>query len=119
MPHYQGHNPGPTRPKIRPKNVPEILPKPKMRPKNVPPKVAPMMGTRDPQGRIGVKGPKGGGEAAKARVEVGSDIFNQYNFHVENFKVSVVGFKISKIFRIQNRENNNFCNPYDPRMGKI
>jgi len=67
------------RPKIRPKNVPEIYPKPKMRPKNVPPKVAPMMGTRDPQGRIGVKGPKGGGEAAQARVEVGSDVFNQYN----------------------------------------
>ena len=79
MPHYQGHNPGPMRPKIRPKNVPEIFPKPKARPKNVPPKVAPMMGTRDPQGRIGVKGPKGGGEAAKARVEVGSDVFNQYN----------------------------------------
>ena len=79
MPHYQGHNPGPPRPKIRPKNVPEILPKPKMRPKNVPPKVSPMMGTRDPQGRIGVKGPKGGGEAAQARVEVGSDVYNQYN----------------------------------------
>lgn len=33
----------------------------------------------DPQNRIGISGPKGGGEAAKAQVKVGSDIYKQYN----------------------------------------
>lgn len=42
-------------------------------------KKRPIMGSNDPQGRIGVAGPKGGGEAAKAQVEVGSPIFQQYN----------------------------------------
>ena len=85
MPHVDGHPDAygsiarSPRPRTRPANVPDIIPRPRRRPSNVPPQVAPMMGTRDPQGRIGVKGPKGGGEAAKARVEVGSDIFNQYN----------------------------------------
>lgn len=58
------------------------LPRPKMRPKNIPPMgrtVSPVMGGNDPENRIGVKGPKGGGKAAKAQVKVGSDIFNQYN----------------------------------------
>ena len=66
MPHYQGHDPErqiSLRPKVRPKNVPKL----------------PIMGNKDPEGRIGVKGPKGGGEAAKARVEVGSDIYKKYN----------------------------------------
>ena len=85
MPHVDGHPDAygsiarSRRPRTRPANVPDIIPKPRNRPSNVPPQVAPMMGTKDPQGRIGVKGPKGGGEAATARVEVGSDIFNQYN----------------------------------------
>jgi len=42
-------------------------------------RASPVMGSRDPQGRIGVAGPKGGGEAAKAQVEVGSPVFRQYN----------------------------------------
>lgn len=75
MPHVSGHMG--QRPKIRPKNVPDIIPRPKTRPAKVP--RSPIMGNRDPEERIGVKGPKGGGEAAKARVEVGSDIFNKYN----------------------------------------
>jgi hypothetical protein len=41
--------------------------------------VSPMMFGGDPENRIGVAGPKGGGEAAKAQVKVGSDIYKQYN----------------------------------------
>jgi len=61
--------------------------RPKTRPKRVDrnsvvregERATPFMGSRDPQGRIGVSGPKGGGEAAKAQVEVGSPAFRQYN----------------------------------------
>ena len=42
-------------------------------------KPSPIMGRSDPQNRIGVKGPKGGGETATAKVKPGSDVYNQYN----------------------------------------
>lgn len=81
MPHVSGHNPGQTRPKIRP------TPRPKIRPERRDinsvvregERATPIMGGNDPQGRIGAAGPKGGGEAAKAQVEVGSPVFRQYN----------------------------------------
>lgn len=77
MPHVSGHNPSAIsnslRPRIRPKRIDRnSVVREGERP-------SPVMGSRDPQGRIGVAGPKGGGEAATAQVEVGSDIYNQYN----------------------------------------
>jgi len=77
MPHYQGHDPLP-RPRIRPSVIPPLNPDPNSVVRDGE-RALPMMGSRDPLGRIGVAGPKGGGEAAKARVEVGSDIYNKYN----------------------------------------
>jgi len=77
MPHVSGHNPSAIsnslRPRIRPKrrDVNSVVREGE--------RASPVMGSRDPQGRIGVAGPKGGGEAATAQVEVGSDIYNQYN----------------------------------------
>lgn len=77
MPHYQGHDPIP-RPRIRPSVIPPLNTDPNSVVRDGE-RASPMMGSRDPLGRIGVAGPKGGGEAAKARVEVGSDIYNKYN----------------------------------------
>jgi hypothetical protein len=80
MPHVSGHNPtsgsnisSSLRPKIRPKrrDINSVVREGE--------RASPVMGSRDPQGRIGVAGPKGGGEAAKAQVEVGSPAFRQYN----------------------------------------
>ena len=75
MPHVSGHNPGAgsgISSSLRPKRRPDEIP---TGGKNV----SPVMFGGDPQNRIGISGPKGGGEAAKAQVKVGSDIYNQYN----------------------------------------
>ena len=55
--------------------------RPKKRPEDLKPgrNVSPIMGRADPQDRIGVSGPKGGGESATAQVKPGSKAFNQYN----------------------------------------
>lgn len=80
MPHYQGHNPSGSsgisnsvKPRIRPKrrDINSVVREGE--------RATPIMGGNDPQGRIGVAGPKGGGEAAQAQVEVGSPVFRQYN----------------------------------------
>lgn len=75
MPHVSGHNPGAgsgISSSLRPKRRPDEIP---TGGKNV----SPVMFGGDPQNRIGISGPKGGGEAAKAQVKVGSDIYKQYN----------------------------------------
>lgn len=77
MPHVSGHNPT-IRPRIRPSVIPPLSADPNSVVREGE-RTSPIMGSRDPQGRIGVAGPKGGGEAAKARVEVGSDVYNLYN----------------------------------------
>ena len=56
---------------LRPKKRPDDLKKGR--------NVSPIMGRADPQDRIGVSGPKGGGEGATAQVKPGSKVYNQYN----------------------------------------
>ena len=77
MPHVSGHMG--QRPKIRPKKCSRYYSTAKNASEKCPLKSCSNDGNKRSKGRIGVKGPKGGGEAAKAQVEVGSDIFKKFN----------------------------------------